>query len=101
MKKFKYNDNIEIIENREVNEYYIGDIIQVKIPNQVGVKNAMIAGYNYLTNKWIVKYENIKSGIKYEEVDSEQIVKLKNSSVVINKRVPKNYLELEKYINKE
>lgn len=98
MKVVEYNKDIYDISNRQQNEYYIGDIVQIKILNQVGVKNAMIAGYNHLTDKWIVKYENIKSGIKYEEVNSEQIVKIKSSSVIINNKIPKNYLELENYI---
>lgn len=98
MKK-RYIKDITLIDNRKENEYYIGDIIQVKIPKQIGVKNGIIAGYNYLTDKWIVKYDNIKSGIRYEEVSTEQIVNLKGSSVIINTKIPKNYLEIQNYIN--
>lgn len=98
MKNIKYNEDIKLIDNRKENEYYIGDIVQVKLPNLSTVKNGMIAGYNHLTNNWLIKWENTKSGIKYEEVSSDLIVKIKESSVFVNDKIPKNYKELEEYI---
>lgn len=99
MKNIEYNNDVKSIDKRKENEYYIGDIVQVKLPHFITVKNGMIAGYNHITKKWIIKWDNIKSGIKYEEVSEEYIVNLKSSSILINVNIPKNYKELEKYIN--
>lgn len=101
IKKIKDKD-ISDISLRDENEFYIGDIVQIKMPKWLNVKNALVCGYNSYTNKWIVKYTNTKSNIKYDEVDEEYIVKIKETTIEINpvSKIHKYDKELFKYLQK-
>lgn len=102
MKKVNYNENVNVIDKRKENEYYIGDLIKVKKQNSIVVRNCMIAGYNPITKKWIVKYDKETSeGLKYEEVFENEIIGLRGTTIKINEKVPKNYLEIEKFIKRK
>ena len=76
--------DITNIALREDGELYIGDIVQIKKDGWLNVKNCLLCGYNYRTQKWIVKYFNTKSGIIYEEIDEKIIVKIKETTIKIN-----------------
>lgn len=94
-----YKD-ITDLSKRDNGEYYIGDIVQIKMPKWLNVKNAILCGYNHITDMWVVKYLNTKSNIKYEEIPEKFIVNIKETTIKINdkKIIHKYDKELENYI---
>ena len=97
-----YKD-ISDLSLREPGEYYIGDIVQVKLPKWLNVKNGIICGFNHITDKWIIKSFNTKSNAKVEEIPEECIVKLKETTIKINNKrsVHKYDMELYKYLEQD
>lgn len=92
--------NITDLSLREVGEYYIGDVIQVKKPGWSYVKNATIAGYNHRDDMWVISYHNTDSGVKYDEISEQEIVLLKDTTIKLNtdEELHKNMIEIEKFM---
>lgn len=95
--------DITDVSKREPNEYYLGDHIQVKKPNEITKRNCVIVGYNHKNKKWIVKYDNTSADTPYDEITDENIIELKGNVVEINtnKEIHPYMLEIEKLMNKE